>query len=179
MTISIHGSRVGPDFYKSNIICIFIYFNPRVPCGTRQRGSGKTSTYRHFNPRVPCGTRLRLCECRKAVSLISIHGSRVGPDFGLTVLEFTSKYFNPRVPCGTRPAPPEPEQPPKIISIHGSRVGPDLSLPLLRDRRGISIHGSRVGPDLVNGLEDGEDDYFNPRVPCGTRLSRATICSTA
>ena len=77
--ISIHGSRVGPDL-KSFICSTSIwYFNPRVPCGTRQldypvafdieefqstgpvwdptkQDDGKLSAI-HFNPRVPCGTR--------------------------------------------------------------------------------------------------------------------------
>ena len=58
----------------------------------------------YFNPRVPCGTRPRIVENVKEL-LISIHGSRVGPDFH--PLSTSNDGF---------------------ISIHGSRVGPDKNL---------------------------------------------------
>ncbi len=56
--ISIHGSRVGPDSFPKLLAVLLKYFNPRVPCGTRHL----SLSYNH------------------PPSYISIHGSRVGPD---------------------------------------------------------------------------------------------------
>ena len=102
---------------------------------------------------------------------ISIHGSRVGPDGrishrGVERLAFqstgpvwdpTEQYFWITVDG--------------VISIHGSRVGPDAAVEPARHENVISIHGSRVGPDGLRKISGKGRNYFNPRVPCGTRLA--------
>ena len=99
---STHPMR-GATFRSRRFTLRILHFNPRTPCGVRQKENipaclkslfqsthpmrGATGKHawnwpsrRNFNPRTPCGVR-RL------------------PD--LRVL--TSPYFNPRTPCGVRP----------------------------------------------------------------------------
>ena len=80
MRISTHASLAGRDEQILETSPSSEHFNPRVPCGTRLQGAGRTGAVHHFNPRVPCGTR---------------------PESGRG-LETIAQYFNPRVPCGTR-----------------------------------------------------------------------------
>ena len=60
VSISIHASHAGRDRNDLLIRPFLVYFNPRVPCGTRP--ISRTAIYgsTHFNPRVPCGTRPEL-----------------------------------------------------------------------------------------------------------------------
>ena len=168
------------------------HFNPRVPCGTRQKWRFCNGPARDFNPRVPCGTRPerdRLCLLRTC-------------------------DFNPRVPCGTRRvqiiqgdkdlAPFQPTRPLRDatmehvglyigggISTHASLAGRDLYMPRLfcvfristhaslagRDEmstrgiklKSISTHASLAGRDGGRCAHRRRRRHFNPRVPCGTR----------
>ena len=104
--------------------------------------------------------------------MISIHGSRVGPDIHSNGKRPAIRHFNPRVPCGTRLA----------IKIWNRRrsifqsTGPVWDPTTIRNnifisKKRISIHGSRVGPDQpAVGQNNPLYANFNPRVPCGTRL---------
>ncbi len=149
--ISIHGSRVGPDF-KSVL---------SSACSTEFQSTGpvwdptlyiqcalKNTVY--FNPRVPCGTRPVSLFKFRDVRRISIHGSRVGPDYIPAYSDALQADFNPRVPCGTRHKAFQSAGRFPSISIHGSRVGPDIPDWYIVDRPVISIHGSRVGPDMCD-----------------------------
>ena len=78
--ISIHASRVGgdtPECVCTTAVLIFqstppvweattsigslnkpqVDFNPRLPCGRRQRRLRRYAPPQHFNPRLPCGRR--------------------------------------------------------------------------------------------------------------------------
>ena len=57
------------------------------------------------------------------------------------------------------------------ISIHAPRVGSDRQLHKCFSCRNISIHAPRVGSDVDTkaGLQEVYD--FNPRSPCGERLT--------
>ena len=80
LEISIHGSRVGPDFKALLKELFALYFNPRVPCGTRQEEAGKRLMRKTFQSTGPVWdpTGIELPLIYKWD--ISIHGSRVGPD---------------------------------------------------------------------------------------------------
>ena len=39
----------------------------------------------------------------------------------------------------------------------------------------ISIHAPRVGRDLIEMLEEDDEEYFNPRAPCGARPSSYSV----
>ena len=90
--------------------------------------------------------------------VISIHGSRVGPDRfsetcpkGLKLFQSTGPVWDPTQAI-TKVSKA------LTISIHGSRVGPDILFIILFFAFLISIHGSRVGPD-VNPLGKITVDY--------------------
>ena len=145
--ISIHGSRVGPDYIFLIILLVFLDFNPRVPCGTRRISRRKTGACFLFQSTGPVWDPTITSPKNEPASVISIHGSRVGPDFAAVNSKSVFKYFNPRVPCGTRqehkPASPEEAHfNPRVPC--GTR---HAVFHLERQVREISIHGSRVGPD--------------------------------
>ena len=122
--ISIHAPRVGRDVFASEQKRLQGNFNPRAPCGARQRFSLLVSSFSNFNPRAPCGARpisegggaaaTRFQSTRpvwgatnivRALALdveISIHAPRVGRDCRITAGFRLPPYFNPRAPCGAR-----------------------------------------------------------------------------
>ena len=104
--ISIHASHAGRDNNSLSKCVSYIYFNPRVPCGTRRIFVDKQHKEVYFNPRVPCGTRPWLClkSCMRI------------------------RYFNPRVPCGTRRYQVYKGEIEQEISIHASHAGRDLAV---------------------------------------------------
>ena len=57
------------------------------------------------------------------------------------------------------------------ISIHAPRVGSDLIWLLSSSDREISIHAPRVGSDFCRREKSRQNYHFNPRSPCGERLS--------
>ena len=80
--ISIHAPRVGSD--ALSVLTVWwscLYFNPRSPCGERQKGSFVSSSS----------------------SSISIHAPRVGSDSEELQPQRRGHFdFNPRSPCGER-----------------------------------------------------------------------------
>ena len=82
--ISIHAPRVGCDETAGEVTLHDTNFNPRTPCGVRQR--------RHCYEDNRC--------------TISIHAPRVGCDENLILGALPPHYFNPRTPCGVRRAIP-------------------------------------------------------------------------
>ena len=56
-----------------------------------------------FNPRSPCGERQRLIDAEATSNNVSIRAPRVGSDIPCTGTSFRKKRFNPRSPCGERP----------------------------------------------------------------------------
>ena len=78
--ISIHVLRVEDDEAAAPVNAVSLYFNPRPPCGGRQRPPRLQPGTTYFNPRPPCGGRPPDLRRRE----------RARPD------------FNPRPPCGGR-----------------------------------------------------------------------------
>ena len=127
---------------------------------------------RHFNPRCPCGQRLHLVIVQRRFRNISIHAARVGSDGNTGFWNYLGRlYFNPRCPCGQRLRRVMEIPSVLIISIHAARVGSD-GMPKQRlFNRGISIHAARVGSDCSYNLQRTLQKDFNPRCPCGQRLT--------
>ena len=128
------------------VCCYFIYFNPRVPCGTRHN---ELLPQPLDNISIHASHAGRDDEVFEKVLgfFISIHASHAGRDDADAVLI-------PRV---------------VYISIHASHAGRDC-VPLDRSSRIlISIHASHAGRDSWHGLDGSISHNFNPRVPCGTR----------
>ena len=57
------------------------------------------------------------------------------------------------------------------VSIHAPRVGRDCHAYSQGEHDGVSIHAPRVGRDVVLPLPLSPYTSFNPRAPCGARLS--------
>ena len=149
----------------------------------------------YFNPRSPCGERPILYYLFFTLAHISIHAPRVGSDVMRSVVTMLLTDFNPRSPCGERrfykglgiiecyfnPRSPCGERrQPSQAALH--RLPFQSTLPVWGATRGaecpesqtpISIHAPRVGSDgCSNSSTSFWYCYFNPRSPCGERLSR-------
>ena len=102
----------------------------------------------HFNPRAPCGARL-LAEA-KAVTGLEFQSTR--PLRGAT---------NVGAYCAAL----------HTISIHAPLAGRDPSCLTRCSPRRISIHAPLAGRDMGDLAYPEVSEYFNPRAPCGARLS--------
>ena len=109
----------------------------------------------------------------KPTRKISIHAPRVGRDVAPAVAVEAPEKISIHAPRVGRDritprilfcAPP--------ISIHAPRVGRDHMGYDEIGHEPISIHAPRVGRD-ISKLEgkNGDVHYFNPRAPCGARLT--------
>ena len=107
---------------------------------------GGRATY--FNPRPPCGGRLCFCHKKHLLRIISIHVLRVEDD---------------QCPSWGRIC--------ITISIHVLRVEDDTMTDPNLLTADISIHVLRVEDDMPGHYPGMGCFYFNPRPPCGGRLS--------
>ena len=168
-------------------------FNPRAPCGARPaaiqypgnrirfqftrpvRGATSAAPYDHlplcvsihaphagrdllspavvnghrsFNPRAPCGARRLQC----TVPIIRVR-------------------FNPRAPCGARhfsaPRRTWLREFQSTRPMRGATCPPEC----FRLRRSVSIHAPHAGRDSRRFGNCTERRCFNPRAPCGARLT--------
>ena len=105
----------------------------------------------HFNPRPPCGGR---------------HNR-------LTENEFNESNFNPRPPCGGRLVDNYGHDEDEQISIHVPRVEDDSELPRRNTHTSAFQSTSPVWRTTAALLLSLFllPLYFNPRPPCGGRLS--------
>ena len=128
-------------------------FNPRTPCGVRRsRISRKCGKSTDFNPRTPCGVR-RCCGDTFLLSKdISIHAPRAGCDHHDCGGFVTTGLFQ---------------------STHPVRGATTQSLVHVGNMQ-ISIHAPRAGCDQRRARARTTCPcYFNPRTPCGVRLTRS------
>ena len=80
-------------------------------------------------------------------------------------------YFNPRTPCGVRQESVQDSIESQIFqSTHPMRGATFRDRSLVRIIF-ISIHAPHAGCDVAQGLRDRVRHDFNPRTPCGVRLS--------
>ena len=156
-------------------------FNPRAPCGARQCRHPLRSGHRYFNPRAPCGARLDVldlsdltpefqstrplrgatCCCgfnRRLDAIISIHAPLAGRDNERLFLVTILIIFQ-----STRPL--------RGATLCAVPILPSkTSFQSTRPLRGATRRGAWAGTRCRN---------FNPRAPCGARLSGAIRLSTA
>ena len=110
---------------------------------------------------------------------ISIHASHAGCDArssDCAVLRHC--YFNPRIPCGMRPAVLNSALT-KQISIHASHAGCAALADMIADNYTTfhSTHPMRDATFLDSSILLLVF-YFNPRIPCGMRLSMGRQVNT-
>ena len=103
LNISIHAPRVGSDPFDREIEIVFFgYFNPRSPCGERQRSIQNIEIINQFQSTLPVWGATTSSTSSSMPISISIHAPRVGSDT--------------LSPSSVAAAP---------ISIHAPRVGSD------------------------------------------------------
>ena len=150
--ISIHAPLAGRDRELMSTKVSYKDFNPRAPCGARPFLLSRKKKHGDFNPRAPCGA--RQLPIRAASFRFRFQSTR--PLRGATALA-------PASPLSCK------------ISIHAPLAGRDRLCPMMSTPpSAISIHAPLAGRDQMlrcrirlAGL------YFNPRAPCGARLSCA------
>ena len=164
---------------------------PPVWKATTAASQGRVAAKR-FNPRPPCGERQRLRRRREPGYLISIHAPRVRSDEKYRSDAESRSDFNPRSPGGKRRSRGRPPRSGGPISIHAPRGGRqaqaggnqhNIKISIHAPVGGatsatrnqsplpcISIHAPRMGSDQAGWAGPAPWRYFNSRSPYGERL---------
>ena len=100
--ISIHAPRVGRDATRKHGCRTGRDFNPRAPCGARQKSRTFSWQGRQFQSTRPVWGATQHHDETLTYYIISIHAPRVGRDHYKYNLKLRPKNFNPRAPCGAR-----------------------------------------------------------------------------
>ena len=137
------------------------------------------SAYPHFNPRPPCGGRRKTCHGYmwryefQSTSSVWRTTLRSPPDTGPTF------NFNPRPPCGGR-LPMSHSPPSSCLFQSTSSVWRTTAMELNRQAlTSISIHVLRVEDDPDGRARKHREKHFNPRPPCGGRLSQRHVLTSS
>ena len=192
--ISIHAPHAGCDPRRCCPSRRGGYFNPRTPCGVRQRPFRRSRRSPYFNPRTPCGVRPCACALRASMLVefqsthpmrgatrvrlyrgfcvyISIHAPHAGCETNRKKFFFCNCHFNPRTPCGVRLLHVHFTVNTALISIHAPHAGCDVyKCTSLFVYDCISIHAPHAGCDARVTPLTASCCHFNPRTPCGVRL---------
>ena len=98
-----------------------------------------------------------------------------GATFSLTPLGVFSLNFNPRAPCGARRISSQMNTTPAEFQSTRPLRGATLQGSATTVRVLISIHAPLAGRDLSKNHLRFKEVNFNPRAPCGARLSRGPV----
>ena len=170
--VSTHAPLAGSDLRHEGIDPAGESFNPRSPCGERPEPKRTTLTKEGFNPRSPCGERYHGPQSDPG-RLVSTHAPLAGSD----ARESRSKALD------------------STVSTHAPLAGSDgrhLRSAVYRGR--VSTHAPLAGSDMVDWAAQVAalsfqptlplrgatrrsyrripwSGSFNPRSPCGERLT--------
>ena len=191
-SVSIHAPRAGRDSRHEDSPSPQRGFNPRAPCGARQRLKLIETLGQCFNPRAPCGARQVYTHfhssfggfqstrpvrgatlfkpCHHLRIRVSIHAPRAGRDAEAKNRCPVYTGFNPRAPCGARRVTMA-----ELLHIYTFQsTRPVRGATPARHRCGlpciVSIHAPRAGRDPAVMRPPSVPESFNPRAPCGARL---------
>ncbi len=149
--ISIHAPHAGCDGGALRLAVLFVRFQSTHPMRGATTSMDTTRfEWTYFNPRTPCGVRLR-----RSLN----HRSKA--------------YFNPRTPCGVRRFATWLAASTARISIHAPHAGCDVKhtkQTYQKLERFQSTHPMR-GATLSRLAHRVSAADFNPRTPCGVRLT--------
>ena len=169
-----------------------INFNPRAPCGARRYSVSTASEPSLFQPtrplrgatgsapqrlitrqistHAPLAGRDAFVAHRAHRHAISTHAPLAGRDRCWVLPCRAQSYFNPRAPCGARlpfpsawqrTLPFQPTRPLRGATCVELAVAEQMIFQPTRPLRGATTRTVHV---------DRDQDYFNPRAPCGARL---------
>ena len=146
--ISIHAPLAGCDYYRCSSYQVYMYFNPRTPCGVRRTFLQWHFFCIEFQSTHPLrgATRYRNQHC--PWQTISIHAPLAGCDPRPSTCGQCRRDFNPRTPCGVRLGCLASSGSGRNISIHAPLAGCDKPLFSRAARRFISIHAPLAGCDI-------------------------------
>ena len=193
--ISIHAPRAGGDVPRPKQPAVSNQnFNPRPPYNRQRHGI-------HFNPRSPCGERLVSRAFDNVCNRISIHAPRAGSDYpvglcsryehGISIHApragsdsagaFYLPYFirfQSTLPVRGATRYAAVKQVFYGISIHAPRAGSDKELRntlynIFEFQSTLPVRGATCCRDT----QKTDELNFNPRSPCGERLSSWLVLS--
>ena len=144
--VSIHAPRAGRDITLIFVKEINDSFNPRAPCGTRQRTSLLLYWRFMFQSTRPVRDATSQGVPTEIYYPVSIHAPRAGRDYK-----------------------PNHDQHHQQVSIHAPRAGRDDKAAKIVKQAEVSIHAPRAGRDEQLCKLAKLQRVFNPRAPCGTR----------
>ena len=170
-----------------------------APLAGSDQGQKQQDTYFPISIHAPLAGSDGVVMALKKFPQISIHAPLAGSDLMLTTIYLHQCDFNPRSPCGERRGPRQllavtmgfqstlplrgatalERQPFSgyTISIHAPLAGSDYQAVWSLDGYVISIHAPLAGSDRCLGPQTPGSRYFNPRSPCGERLSASFTTS--
>ena len=145
-------------------------FNPRTPCGVRQRSASTCPRRRSFQSTHPLRGATYGVGNGNYPNAISIHAPLAGCDRLRRLRDLELVNFNPRTPCGVR----LPVERPSQLSILFQSTHPLRGATWLTHTTDLltqfqSTHPLR-GATFRNIISTGYITDFNPRTPCGVRL---------
>ena len=146
------------------------HFNPRAPCGARPALNLYFNLQKDFNPRAPCGARRRSW-WRRRITMDFNPRAPCGARRRAVIASVQSRYFNPRAPCGARQDEMREGFVPAEFQSTRPVRGATKEFDALAALVGISIHAPRAGRDAWRWTWRRSHRNFNPRAPCGARLS--------
>ena len=104
LAISIHAPRAGSDLSQAAEEMKRGRFQSTLPVrGATRAPQLNYIAKKDFNPRSPCGERQKEVDDLRQEFSISIHAPRAGSDTADDVVKKIINDFNPRSPCGERP----------------------------------------------------------------------------
>ena len=199
--ISIHAPRAGRDPLHASTLAHFGYFNPRAPCGARQRMYGwlwdayifqSTRPVRGATRQSRCGSWTVSFQSTRPVrgatlaaipgdaqGGISIHAPRAGRDYDRHGFHHHPRDFNPRAPCGARLSNTDAQfVQSKFQStrpVRGATDGWHLRVLDLSFQSTRPVRGATFAGQFLRS----ERLHFNPRAPCGARPFCTAFCRSA
>ena len=151
LSISTHAPLAGRDTSTLPSCSTPAEFQPTRPLrGATDLERAGHMMGRYFNPRAPCGARPGSWQVYKDCDMISTHAPLAGRDSVCSLFVAMLLVFQPTRPLRGATIDNYCKNPYKLISTHAPLAG--------RDNTHIAID-----KPLIN---------FNPRAPCGARLSR-------
>ena len=147
--ISIHAPRAGSDSLSRSSPIPPRDFNPRSPCGERRLAIARGVKDTDISIHAPRAGSDRSLHNLLRVKGISIHAPRAGSDARGLSSSWAHPSFQSTLPVR----------------------GATHFLSVIDKGKIISIHAPRAGSDPTWSLITRDGEYFNPRSPCGERLS--------
>ena len=124
-----------------------------------------------FNPRTPCGVRLAISNSAMSSEMFQSTHSLRSATRKLQRLPYRIYRFNPRTPCGVRRAAWRMwTGTSRFQSTHSLRSATRLNQQSL-NHESVSIHALLAECDSEDNAGTKRTIRFNPRTPCGVRLS--------